>query len=57
MREEFVGGGDCNDDGRTGISVGLRYFDKWTPLGHGGDAEEYRMENPLGVPTKRRGAR
>ena len=55
MREKFVEGGDDDDDGGVGVGVGVgpRYFDEWTPPGHDGDAEEYGMENPLGVPTER----
>ncbi len=51
MREKFVEGGDG-----VGVGVGPRYFDEWTPPGHDGDAEEYGMENPLGVPTEREGS-
>ena len=53
MREKFVEGGDGVG---VGVGVGPRYFDEWTPPGHDGNAEEYGMENPLGVPTEREGS-
>jgi tRNA (guanine-N7-)-methyltransferase len=63
MREKFVEDYVDNDCGGH-IGPGKKYFDEWSfdnneQLGvvvEEGEGKEYRMENPLGVPTEREGS-
>jgi tRNA (guanine-N7-)-methyltransferase len=64
MREKFVEDYVDNDCGGDNIGPGKKYFDEWSfdkdeQLGvvvEEGEEKEYRMENPLGVPTEREGS-